>query len=238
MAPLQPTDLGTVLGVWAHPDDEAYLSGALMAACAAAGQRVVCVTATRGEGGSQDPERWPPEKMAEIRTAEMARCLEILGVSEHHWLDYVDGTCHEVSLTLGTAKVRAILEDVRPDTVLTFGPDGMTGHADHKSVSAWATEAFKEAAQGGRLLYATQTQAWVDEFEPMLRPFNVYEEPPPVTPEDELTVAFRPAGDLLETKVRALLAQESQVEGMFRVFGEENFRRAVGSEFFRLAASA
>ena len=46
--------LGTVLGVWAHPDDEAYLAGGLMAAAVDAGARVVCVTATRGERGTPD----------------------------------------------------------------------------------------------------------------------------------------------------------------------------------------
>jgi LmbE family N-acetylglucosaminyl deacetylase len=44
-------ELGTVVGVWAHPDDEAYLAGGLMAAARAAGLRVVCVTATDGERG-------------------------------------------------------------------------------------------------------------------------------------------------------------------------------------------
>src|ERR671922_141060 len=39
-------DLGTILGVWAHPDDEAYLSAGLMARAVRNGSRVVCVTAT------------------------------------------------------------------------------------------------------------------------------------------------------------------------------------------------
>ena len=88
--------LGTVLSVWAHPDDEMYLSGGLMAEAARGGARVVCVTATRGEAGSQDPERWPPERMGEIREAELMASLEILGVREHHWLDYRDGECASV----------------------------------------------------------------------------------------------------------------------------------------------
>ena len=62
-APRVATDLGTVLGVWAHPDDDIYLSAGLMAAAVDAGSRVVYVTATRGEGGSMDEERWPPETM-------------------------------------------------------------------------------------------------------------------------------------------------------------------------------
>ena len=44
-------DLGTVMTIWAHPDDETYLVGGLAAALTDAGHRVVCVTATRGEAG-------------------------------------------------------------------------------------------------------------------------------------------------------------------------------------------
>ncbi len=89
--------LGTILGVWAHPDDETYLCGGLMARAVRAGDRVVCVTATRGELGSPDEERWPsgPE-LAAVRTAEMETALAYLGVTEHHWLDYPDGGCGDV----------------------------------------------------------------------------------------------------------------------------------------------
>ena len=80
-------DLGTMLGVWAHPDDETYLTAGLMAQAVRDGRRVVCVTATRGEGGSMDEERWPSATMGEVREAELMRCFEILGVTEHHWLD-------------------------------------------------------------------------------------------------------------------------------------------------------
>src|SRR3954465_10037017 len=52
--------VGTLLGVWAHPDDEAYLSSALMAAVRRAGSRVVVVTATHGEHGTGDPALVPP----------------------------------------------------------------------------------------------------------------------------------------------------------------------------------
>ena len=76
-------ELGTILGVWAHPDDEAYLTAGIMARAVRNGSRVVCVTATRGEGGSMDEEKWPPEKIGEVRTKELERSLEILGVKEH-----------------------------------------------------------------------------------------------------------------------------------------------------------
>ena len=60
-------ELGTILGVWAHPDDDIYLTAGLMARAVRSGSRVVDVTATRGEGGSMDEERWPPGTMGEVR---------------------------------------------------------------------------------------------------------------------------------------------------------------------------
>ena len=128
--------LGTILSVWAHPDDETYLCGALMARAVRNGSRVVCVTATRGELGSPDEQRWPSGKpLADVRTKELEAALAVLGVTEHHWLDYPDGGCAAVDQDEAIGRVAELMAEVRPDTVLTFGPDGMTGHDDHISVS-------------------------------------------------------------------------------------------------------
>jgi LmbE family N-acetylglucosaminyl deacetylase len=51
------SELGTILSVWPHPDDDAYLCPGAMAMATAAGSRVVCVTGTRGELGVTDPAR-------------------------------------------------------------------------------------------------------------------------------------------------------------------------------------
>lgn len=126
--------LGSVLGIWAHPDDETYSCGGLFAAAADAGNRVACVTATRGEAGSLDQVRWPPESLGEVRTRELDVALGMLGVSEHYWLDYADGGCAQVDAESAVRRLVAIIKDVQPDTILTFGPDGMTGHADHIAI--------------------------------------------------------------------------------------------------------
>ena len=123
-------------------------------------QRVVCVTATRGELGTPDPVTWPPDRLAAERTLELASCLAILGVHEHHWLDYRDGGC--AAADAGRRRRAAVRghRRVRPDTVLTFGPDGFTGHPDHRAVAAWAAAAFDRAAPpGARLLQAAVARA-------------------------------------------------------------------------------
>ncbi len=231
-------DLGTILGVWAHPDDETYLAAGLMARAVRNGSRVVCVTATRGEGGSMDEEVWPPETMGEVRTAEMERSLEILGVTEHHWLDCLDVDMDTPLDPAGYGKVLALVQEVEPDTVLTFGPDGMTGHEGHRSVCAWATRAFHEAAKpGARLHYATTTPDWAERWVPVYNRFDVFRPgTPPVTPREELSIDFELPPDLLELKLRAIQEHESQVGGMVQAFGEDIFREAMAAEVFVLAA--
>ena len=230
--------LGTILGVWAHPDDDIYLSSGLMAVAAAAGGRVVDVTATRGEGGSMDEERWPSARMAEVRAEELRRSLEILGVAEHRFLDGpVDVDMQTPLDASGKPQVLEIMREVQPDTVLTFGPDGMTGHEGHKSVSAWASDAFEEAAKpGARLYHATATPEWAEAWLPRLEPFDIFlPGTPPLTPRHQLAIDYTLPDDVLDLKFRAIQAHESQVEGLVAVFGAR-MREWMATEYFRLAA--
>ena len=232
-------DLGTILGIWAHPDDETYLAAGLMAQAVRDGRRVVCVTATRGEGGSMDEERWPSATMGQVREAELMRCFEVLGVSEHHWLDLPDIDMDSALPETGYERVREIMADVQPDTVLSFGPDGMTDHAAHKSVSAWATRAHTEVGKpGARVHYATMTPEWAEEFVPVYNRFDVFRPgTPPVTPHEELSIDFALPPDLLELKLLAIQQHDSQVGGMVEAFGEDIFRRAMKAEWFRPAVA-
>ena len=231
-------DLGTLLLIWAHPDDDIYTSAGVMAAAARAGGRVVDVTATRGEGGSMDEERWPPETMGEVRTVELLRSLDILGVTEHRFLEgpvdvdmqtHLDGS--------GAGQVKAIMAEVDPDTVITFGPDGMTGHQGHKDVSRWTTDAFEAVAKpGARLLYATQTPSWAGEWVPKLEPFNIFlPGTPPETPTEELALHLLLSEADRELKFESISAHESQLEALLQVFGR-GLMDAFGEESFRLGA--
>jgi LmbE family N-acetylglucosaminyl deacetylase len=230
--------LGTVLGIWAHPDDETYLSAGIMAREVRAGARVVCVTATRGEGGSMDEERWPPATMAQVREAELLRSFEVLGLTEHRFLGLPDVDMDTPLPESGAADIAAVMAEVRPDTVLTFGPDGMTGHRAHQDVSRWTAEAFDASAPpGARLHYATTSPAWHREFVPHLNRFDVYRPgTPPVTPLEDMSVHVQLEPPLLELKLRAIEEHASQVEGLVAAFGRDLFRRAMGEESFRLGA--
>jgi LmbE family N-acetylglucosaminyl deacetylase len=231
------SDLGTILGVWAHPDDEAYLSGGLMAMARDVGSRVVCVTATRGELGTPDPDTWPPQRLAVERTGELARCLEILGVTEHHWLGYRDGECPQVDPSEVVARLCELIDEVRPDTVLTFGPDGITGHPDHQTISAWTTKAFDRAApSGARLLYAALSEPRMRRWKSLGDSLGIYLPGYPViTPADRLAVDLELDPNTAARKVRALAAQTTQTAGLIAALGVDCYTAWVGVESFAAA---
>jgi LmbE family N-acetylglucosaminyl deacetylase len=227
-------ELGTILGVWAHPDDEAYLSGGLMALARDNGQRVVCVTATRGERGTPDPVAWPPDLLAAEREQELRRCLDILGVTEHEWLGYRDGECPAVPAAEAVERLCTVIERVRPDTVLTFGPDGLTGHDDHRAVSAWTDAAFdRSAGPGARLLHATLAGRREPRWGALTESLGIYPPGLPVlTPDERLAVDLVLDNGTARRKYRALAAQTTQTAGLIAHLGADRYTAWVGDESF------
>jgi LmbE family N-acetylglucosaminyl deacetylase len=224
-------ELGTIVSVWAHPDDEAYLCGGIMAMAAAAQSRVICVTATRGELGVTDPTRWPPEQLPSIREAELAECLRILGVTEHRWLGYPDGGCDSVDAEIAVENIAKIINDVAADTVLTFPPDGQTGHPDHIAVHHWTVEAVRRTGIGA-LHVVANTQEWLDDHLALWTELGAIVGEPPVAWTGPLSIDLAVTGKLLEIKYAALAAQASQTEVLRGVIGEQTYREIIQRERF------
>lgn len=229
---MDTTELGTILAIWAHPDDETYLAGGVMAAARAAGQRVVCASATAGEAGASDPA-WPPARLARARRWEAAAAMAALGVAEHSVHDLPDGALAEHERQ-GRAWVAGLLDEVRPDTLLTFGADGMTFHADHVAVHRWVTRAWRERGCPGRLLYATSTPDRLARFGPLYEEWGVYmsEERPAGTPPELLALRLELAGADLDRKVAALRAMATQTSGVVAAVGESTYASMVAEEGF------
>jgi LmbE family N-acetylglucosaminyl deacetylase len=229
---LDLSDLGTVLGVWAHPDDECYLMSGTALLAASAGSHIACVTATAGEAGeTSDEERWPRARLAEIRRGELAAGLAVVGIDDHTWLGLPDGGLDQVDPTVAVPILCDIIDRVRPDTVLTFGRDGMTGHPDHIVVGDWAEQAAATVL-GDRchVLAATKTPAWLDVFADVN--IGLIESDPPRTPVEELALALHLDGDLLSRKVQALEAQASQTAALIASMGPSTYRDWVAEEFW------
>jgi LmbE family N-acetylglucosaminyl deacetylase len=144
-----------VLGLFAHPDDEVFCVGGTIARCAEAGAHTAIVSLTRGEAGQiRDPGAATRRTLGAVRVDELARAADALGVGDVTCLDLGDGRLEQRPLDELAANVRTIIDDVRPDVVVTFGPDGAFGHPDHVMSCLATMEAIASMAEPPRLLHA------------------------------------------------------------------------------------
>ena len=128
-----------LVAVFAHPDDESFTVGGTLAKYASQGIEVVIVSATRGEAGIQGLEA---AEAASIRESELRAAAIELGASEVRFLGYRDGALPEVNPDEAVAGLVALLHEERGQVIVTFGPDGISGHPDHITVSQWVTATF------------------------------------------------------------------------------------------------
>jgi LmbE family N-acetylglucosaminyl deacetylase len=230
--------LGSILSIWAHPDDETYLAGGLMATARDRGQRVVCATATAGERGTSDPVTWPPDRLRRVRRWEATAALAVLGVDEHHILGLPDGALTE-HRSHGRAWVERLLVEVAPDTIVTFGPDGATFHPDHVAVHHWVTDAWERLGRPARLLYATATHEHLARFGEAYERVGVYmtDQRPTGVARDDLALHLRLDGSLLDRKLTALRAIATQTGDLLAVVGLQAYTAQIAEEAFTDAAA-
>ena len=137
----------TLMAVFAHPDDEAFGSGGSLSRYAAEGVDVHLVTASRGEAGqSAVPGLATQASLPDVREAELRCACLAYGDVRLHLLDYVDGQLTIVHQGQAVGRLVRLIRQVRPDVLITFGPDGIYGHYDHIAVHRWATIAYDLAA--------------------------------------------------------------------------------------------
>jgi LmbE family N-acetylglucosaminyl deacetylase len=140
------------------------------------------------------------------------------------------------------------IDDVGADTVVTFGPDGITGHTDHMAVSRWTTAA---ARSGVELLYATMTHDFVERHRAVHDEIGLFGDLPDGRPRSvhRCHVALQVSldhGELIR-KRRALSAHGSQTSSLAALVGEDTyfswwrdecFRRPTESEICSARAAA
>ena len=147
-----------VVAVFAHPDDERVI-GPLLSRLAREGRETHLVIATDGSKGVTDFARIPAgAELATARTKEATCAAKRLGVRQLHLLGLPDGGLASFDV-LGKlrASLVAIVDSLRPAAIITFGPEGGTGHPDHRLVGDVVTQIVQSDARYAKmdLLYAS-----------------------------------------------------------------------------------
>jgi len=149
-----------LLAVLAHPDDESFAVGGTLVRYAVQGVNVDLIVATRGEAGIPGKKSW---EAGEIRESELRKACLNLGIRMLDFLGFTDGQLSEVPDEKAVGRLVEKMRRSHADVVITFGPEGISGHPDHVAVSRWTTMAVDRLSQepGGprRLYYIVPSEA-------------------------------------------------------------------------------
>jgi LmbE family N-acetylglucosaminyl deacetylase len=149
-----------LMAVHAHPDDEVFSTGGILAKTASQGDRVVVVYCTNGEAGEMhDPDLVPEEaipRLGEIRMEEARRACALLGVTDVFFLGYRDSGMKDTeenanpaaftnaALDEATQRLVEIIRSTEPQVMIAYDEDGGYGHPDHVMAHRIAVEAFEQ----------------------------------------------------------------------------------------------
>lgn len=226
--PLPERKPARLLAVFAHPDDETFRAGGTLALLGRGGIQVQVVTATRGEAGScGDPPLCAPEALPALREAELRCACQSLGVEPPIVLGYPDGGLAQSNTERMLGEIIFILRTFQPQVMLSFGPDGLSGHPDHIAIGRAALDAYLQSPQVAALYTLAVPASFVEAL-------NLGQLTPVPDEDIALAVDVSPAW---ETKKAAICCHASQLSSTPMLQAPEAPRQLFfGREYFVKAA--
>lgn len=150
-----------VVCIFAHPDDEAFGPGATIAILAKTCEvSLICVT--NGDADERFSNGYKQTELGKIRMHELEKSSEILGVKKTYFLGFKDGDLNNNNYHHVADKIKPILADIKPDTLLTFDLNGVSGHLDHVAVAMITSYLFERTDYIKRLLYYCEDEKLKD----------------------------------------------------------------------------
>jgi LmbE family N-acetylglucosaminyl deacetylase len=135
------------LAVCAHPDDETFGLGGVLAALVDAGTAVDALCFTRGEASTLGSPR-DVVALGDVRAAELTIAARVLGLRSHELLAYPDDHLAEVPVAELAADVAAMARRQGDELLVVFDEGGVTGHPDHRQATRAALAAAEELDLG------------------------------------------------------------------------------------------
>ena len=193
----------SILLIFAHPDDESFGMTGTVKKYTQRGVPVDLICATRGEKGSR-LDVLSSVDTGTAREAELRTAAAIIGIRDIYLLGYIDGDLIKADMEEVANKIADIMRRVQPEIVITFGPDGISGHNDHIAIGRAATKAFQrlfvEGSGPRKLYYVTIAASAV----PNADDFGVA-----TRPDEEVTISID-ISNYLDSKIQAIATHRSQ----------------------------
>lgn len=193
----------TVGFIYAHPDDETFLSACLIRQLADNEDKTVLLLATKGDAGKKNGNvgHLSKEELAAVRELEMKHAADIMGISNTEFLDYPDGKLNEVNPIEFVDHVVLFINKYQPSVLFTFPEDGGNGHLDHMAISDITTQAVLSGrCPSVQKLYYVAT--------------------PPLLNKGYLPAYSVDTEKMWPMKAQALKAHDSQILAINRYFGD------------------
>ena len=194
--------------IFAHPDDEAFGPGGTIAKFAKV-RPVYLICATKGESGKHKGKK-DKQNLGAIRADELRKSAKILGVKKIFFLGFKDGTLSNNLYHDLAGKIERILKRIKPDTILTYEPRGISGHIDLIAVSMVSSFVFHRLPFVKKILqFCTR-----DSRARRKQNYFIYRPPGYRKSEIDLMVDTRETWD---TKVKAMMQHQSQLHDIKRL---------------------
>lgn len=216
-----------IVCIFAHPDDEAFGPGGTIAKFATEAE-VYLICVTNGDADKKFSHgKVSGGELGKIRREELQTSARILGVKEVHILNFKDGSLNNNNYHEVTESIKRVLNTIRPDTILTYDFDGVSGHLDHVAVSLECTYLFERLKYLKNILYFCNNK---EEKKLVGKNYFIYFPEGYDRKDVDLIIDV---GKYFDLKKKAMMAHKSQIKDALWLL--TFLRKYLKEEFFKVA---
>jgi LmbE family N-acetylglucosaminyl deacetylase len=190
-----------ILATFAHPDDESYGPGGTIARATGTGHIVSLLTLTRGESGSLGVSKnHSVDKLAKRRSQELKSAAGNLGIQQVQIHNLPDNNLQDIPEEKGINIIKKEINRFKPDIIITFHENTISGHPDHLAVTNWTYTAVKLMQNPPRLFFFC--------FDQRQTSMVTFQKLTPIA-ESEITHRIN-VGDFINDKIAAIRCHKTQ----------------------------
>ncbi len=154
----------TIVAIFAHPDDEAFGPAGTLAKFAET-NTVYLLCATKGHAGTNS-SRDQKNKLFKIRERELLQSAKKLGIKKVFFLGFRDGCLCNNQYHRLAEKIKKITDTLKPEMLITFDKNGVSGHIDHITITMVSTYIFYQTNYIKELWYYCLNKTVSDHMRP------------------------------------------------------------------------